>query len=69
MDTNFLTAVEIAKILKISKALAYRLISQGKIPSIRFGKTVRVNTDDLQKFVEDSMSAARQVQRSNFGKK
>lgn len=69
MDTNFLTAVEIARILKISKALAYRLISQGKIPSIRFGKTVRVKTDDLQKFVEDSMSVARQVQHSNSGKK
>jgi excisionase family DNA binding protein len=64
MDTQFLTAFEIAKLLKISKALAYRLISQRKIPSIRFGKTVRVLSSDLQKFIEDSSSAG-QVSGNN----
>lgn len=54
METNFLTAVEIAKTLKISKALAYRLISQGQIPSIRFGKTVRVKSEDLQEFIKNN---------------
>jgi excisionase family DNA binding protein len=55
--TNFLTAMDIAKMLKISKALAYRLISQGRIQSIRFGKTVRVRTEDLQKFIDQSASS------------
>lgn len=54
METKFFTAVEIANILKISKALAYRLISQEKIPSIRFGRTVRVKEADLQHFIEQS---------------
>lgn len=51
MNTIFLTAVEIAKILKISKALAYRLIARGQIASVRFGKTVRVRQEDLDAFI------------------
>jgi len=54
METNILTAIEIARILKISKALAYRLISQGQITSIRFGKTVRVKSEDLQEFIKNN---------------
>ena len=50
-NTNFLTGKEIAAILKISKALAYRLIANGEIPSIRFGRTVRVRIEDLNRFI------------------
>ena len=51
MQTNFLKVPEIARLLQISNALAYRLIAQGQIPSVRFGKTVRVKEEDLQKFI------------------
>ena len=52
MEINLITAIDVAKVLKISKALAYRLISQGQIPSVRFGKTVRVKPEDLDAFIE-----------------
>ena len=55
MTNMFLTAKEIADILKISKALAYRLISQGQITSIRFGRVSRVRQEDLDTFVQKSM--------------
>jgi excisionase family DNA binding protein len=51
MTTQFFTATEIAKLLKISKALAYRLIAQGELPAIRFGRTVRVRQEDLDSFI------------------
>lgn len=51
MNTIFLTAPEIAEILRISKALAYRLIAKGEIKSVRFGRTVRVRDDDLEVFI------------------
>jgi len=51
MENEFLTGADIAKILKISKALAYRLMVRGEIPSIRFGRTVRVKREDLDAFV------------------
>ncbi len=37
MEARFFTAVEISSILKISRALAYRLIAQGQIPSVSEG--------------------------------
>ena len=58
MNANFLNAVEIAAILKISKALAYRLIATGEITSIRFGRTVRVREEDLQAFIAHKFSAS-----------
>jgi excisionase family DNA binding protein len=58
MNTNFLTVIEIASILKISKALAYRLIANGEIPSIRFGRTVRVKTEALDEFIEKNSSTS-----------
>ncbi len=51
MQTNFYTAPMIANLLKISKALAYRLIAQGQIPSVRFGRVVRVREQDLENFI------------------
>lgn len=56
MVTTFLRATEIAKILKISKALAYRLISEGEIASIRFGRTIRVRLEDLEMFIQRNMT-------------
>ena len=53
MSNAFLTAREIADILKISKALAYRLIAQGQIPSIRFGRVTRVRREDLEIFIQN----------------
>jgi excisionase family DNA binding protein len=42
LDTRLLTAPDVARILNISKGAAYILIQQGKIPSIRINRNVRV---------------------------
>jgi excisionase family DNA binding protein len=49
----FLTAKDIAKMLKISNALAYRLIQNGQIPGVRFGRTVRVSMQSLDQFLQE----------------
>ena len=49
---EFLTASDMAKILKISKALAYRMIQTKTIPSFSIGRTVRVRRADLADFIE-----------------
>jgi len=56
MVTTFLRATEIAEILKISKALAYRLMAQGQINSVRFGRTVRVRLEDLEIFIQRNLT-------------
>jgi excisionase family DNA binding protein len=50
-DKRLLKAVDIAIILNISKALAYRLIQQGEIPVVRINHAVRVKPSDLEEYV------------------
>lgn len=47
-----LKALEVAEILNISRALAYRLISNGDIPAIRINHSVRVRSEDLQEYIQ-----------------
>ncbi len=51
-DEQLLKAVDIARILNISKALAYRLIQQGHIPVVRINHAVRVKPSDLEEFIK-----------------
>ena len=53
-EYQLLTAREVAALLHVSKAQAYRLIQQGKLKSIRFGRTVRVKPEDLEAFIQRS---------------
>jgi excisionase family DNA binding protein len=55
MINKLLKGTEIAEVLNISKAYAYRLIAEGEIPSIRIRRTVRVRPEDLEFFIERSM--------------
>jgi len=50
-EATLLTAKDVAQILRISKALAYRLVTDGQLPAVKFGRTVRVRQEDLQAFV------------------
>jgi excisionase family DNA binding protein len=50
---KLLTGSEVANRLDISKAKAYKLMSTGRIVSIRFDKTIRVREQDLAKFIND----------------
>lgn len=42
---------EVAKFLRISKNLAYELIAQRRIPSLRFGRTIRVPRLELEAMI------------------
>lgn len=44
-------ANDVARILKISRSMAYRLIEQGIIPSVRINTSVRVRPVDLETFI------------------
>jgi len=57
-ENRLLRAVEIAQILNISRAFAYRLMQQGKIRTVVIAKTRRVRPADLQDFINRSLSPA-----------
>lgn len=48
---QLLRADQVARRLSISRALAYRLMQTGEIPTIRFSRTVRVSEADLEDFI------------------
>lgn len=49
-----LTVNEAAKMLGISRGLAYQMVKMGKIPSVRFGKRVLVPRSALEKLLAES---------------
>ena len=53
-DLIFYTVSEVAEILKISRASAYRLIDQKKIHSSIFMNSIRVEKTDLDYFIAES---------------
>ncbi len=51
-DVRLLKASDIARILNISRAMAYRLMQRKEIPIIRISHAVRVKPADLRNYVK-----------------
>ena len=51
-DEQLLRARDVARILNVSRAMAYRVIQRGDIPVVRIGNAVRVRLSDLQEYVK-----------------
>jgi excisionase family DNA binding protein len=51
---QIMTANEVAKVLKISRAFAYQLMRTQQIRSIKMGRSIRVVKDDLDDFIKMS---------------
>lgn len=52
----FFTVLEISKILQISKMTVYRLLNEGKLPSIKVGRSFRIHKDEVEKLLKDGVS-------------
>ena len=48
-----LTVNEAAKMLGISRGLAYEMVKMGKIPSVHFGKRILIPRSALDKLLEE----------------
>lgn len=53
---SLFTVEEAAKILFISRAYAYKLISEKKLPALKIGNTYRIRVDDLEKYITSSLT-------------
>ena len=56
MGNRLLKGYDVAIRLNVSKAFAYRLMATGDIPTVRLGRSVRVRPEDLDKFIEASVT-------------
>lgn len=52
MVPKLLKGNQVAEFLNISRSQAYGMIKRGEIPSIKFGKCVRVKEEDLCRFMD-----------------
>ncbi len=55
-ERAMLTVVEAARWLRISRNLAYELVNQGQIPSVRLGRVIRVPRWALEAWIGDEAS-------------
>jgi excisionase family DNA binding protein len=58
---RLLRATEVAEALGISKALAYRWMSDGTLPVTRYGRTVRVSEGALLDWVKERTNQPREA--------
>lgn len=55
LPERLLTAVEVAKVLNISRAFAYQLMQRGKIRTVCIEGARRVRPEDLRQFIKSSL--------------
>lgn len=55
IESKLLRATEVAQVLNVSRAFAYRLMQQGKIRTVSIARARRVRPEDLRSFVEENL--------------
>jgi putative molybdopterin biosynthesis protein len=63
MESDLLTAEDVAKQLRIKKYTVYELIKRGELPSSRVGKQVRVSQADIDRYLKASKTGPRYPDR------
>jgi excisionase family DNA binding protein len=53
---KLLKAIDVARILNVSKAFAYQLMRKGVIPTVRILGARRVRLEDLRRFIQENIS-------------
>ena len=54
-DSILLKAVQVAEYLNISRAMAYRLMQQGDIRTVRISGSRRVRVEDLKNYIDENI--------------
>ena len=54
--SKLLRGKDVAEILNVSIPFAYRMMRRGDIPTIRLGRSVRVRVEDLETFINDTLT-------------
>lgn len=51
---TFLTVAEVAAVIRVSKMTVYRMVHNGELPAVRFGRSFRVDKRDVDDFLRKS---------------
>lgn len=55
---RLVTVAEVAAVLRVSTMTVYRLINAGELPAARIGRSFRVRTGDLDRYLADRFTKA-----------
>ena len=55
--SGFLTVNEVADQLRMSNMTVYRIIDNGQLPALRFGRSFRIRQSDLRDYIRRSEQA------------
>lgn len=56
LPEKLLKATEVAEILNVSRAMAYRLLQSGSIRTVHIGAARRVRLEDLQDYIQRNIT-------------
>lgn len=51
---RFLTVMEVANLMRVSKMTVYRLLHSGELPGLRVGRSFRVPADALEVYLRSA---------------
>lgn len=64
---KFISISDIAQHLEVSRMTVYRLIHAGEIPSIRVGRSLRVEMEQYRKWLSKQTKAAEAIYKARIG--
>ena len=56
-DTVLLKAADVARVLNISRSMAYQLMQRLEIATVRIGRATRVRPQDLERFITQNVTS------------
>jgi excisionase family DNA binding protein len=52
-EHEWLKVPKVAEVLRVARSRAYELVGSGEIPSVKIGRSVRVNRKELDRWLEE----------------
>ncbi len=49
---EYLKVPEVAEVLRVARSRAYELVADGTIPAVKIGRSIRVNRQELDRWLE-----------------
>lgn len=60
MANRFLQITDVAEILNISVRQTYSLVTTGELPAIKVGRSWRIESDELEKYIQRAYAHTRE---------
>ena len=63
MDDSFLTLIEVADRLRVSRLTVWRYVNAGHLPAYKFGRDLRIKKSELEVFIESRRKTGKKAQQ------